>query len=199
MLKRSNGVVMMMVAMAAVVTLLTSGIAFAITPEDPNVVPDEDLVEDPIEDPIEDPVVNPDDEDEGIVNNVFAANIIEAYPELNLTEADIQALREAGLGWGDVSIACGIAVNTGESLDNIIALAGEGIEWGEIAESLGMEDRAFGQYVKGVIGKGHAYGKYKTKENNGNNGNKDKDKDKVKPSNSGKPAHAGKPGQGAKD
>ena len=68
MLKRSNGVVMMMVAMAAVVTLLTSGIAFAITPEDPNVVPDED--------PIEDPVVNPDDEDEGIVNNVFAANII---------------------------------------------------------------------------------------------------------------------------
>ena len=105
-----------------------------------------------------------DEEDEDIVSNVFAANIIQAYPELSLTEADIQALREAGFGWGDISIACGIAVNSGESLDTIMALLGEGTGWGEIAESLGIEDRAFGQYVKGVVGKGHAYGKAKQEQ-----------------------------------
>ena len=43
-------------------------------------------------------------------------------------------------------------------------MAGEGTGWGEIAESLGMEDKAFGQYVRGVIGKGHAYGKDKKKQ-----------------------------------
>jgi flagellar basal body-associated protein FliL len=104
------------------------------------------------------------EDDEDIVNNVFALNIIEAYPDLNLTEADIRALREAGFGWGEVSIACGIAVNSGDPLANIIALAGEGQGWGEIAKSLGVEDRAFGQYVRGVIGKGHAYGKDKEKQ-----------------------------------
>ena len=105
-----------------------------------------------------------DEDDEDTVNNIFALNIIQAYPELNLTEADVAALRQAGFGWGEISIACGIAVNSGESLDNIIALVSEGTGWGEIAESLGMEGRAFGQYVRGVIGKGHAYGKNEDKQ-----------------------------------
>jgi hypothetical protein len=105
-----------------------------------------------------------DEDDEDIVSNIFALNIIQAYPELNLTEADVAALRQAGFGWGEISIACGIAVNSGESLDNIVALVSEGTGWGEIAESLGMEGRAFGQYVRGVIGKGHAYGKNEDKQ-----------------------------------
>ncbi len=145
--------------------------------EDPNLNDDEevDLDPEPEPDPDNDGELDDDEdldgedeedneEDEPIVNNIFALNIIQAYPELNLTEADVLALREAGFGWGEISIACGIAVNSEESLDSIIALAGEGTGWGEIAKSLGMEDRAFGQYVKGVIGNGHAYGRDKEKQ-----------------------------------
>jgi hypothetical protein len=187
MLKRFPVVV---VAIVAMVALIAGGVVSAvdvISPSpDPNENPDANLEVDSEADPEpdvdedtglapepgldpgegtdDDGEGDPDPEDEDIVNNIFALNIIQAYPELNLTEADVAALREAGFGWGEISIACGIAVNSGESLDNIIALVSEGTGWGEIAESLGMEGRAFGQYVRGVIGKGHAYGKNEDKQ-----------------------------------
>ncbi|MCR4402223.1 MAG: hypothetical protein NUW12_05485 [Firmicutes bacterium] len=95
---------------------------------------------------------NPDDE--AFAADVFTANIIAGFPELALTVEMVQALRDADYGWGEIVIACGIAVNSGQTLDSVIALANEGAGWGEIAKQLGVPETAFGHYVRGIMGKG---------------------------------------------
>ncbi|MGE5588295.1 MAG: hypothetical protein ACM3ZO_08810 [Clostridia bacterium] len=97
-----------------------------------------------------------DPDDESFASSAFIANIIEEFPELALTPDAIQALRDAGYGWGEIVIACSIAVNSGQTLDGVMALASEGAGWGEIAKQLGVSGRAFGQYVREIVGKGGA-------------------------------------------
>jgi len=106
-------------------------------------------------------IATPDDE--ALASSSFMANIIDSFPELALTPEAVQALRDAGYGWGEIVIACSIAVNSGTSLDEVLALATEGAGWGEIAKQLGVPNTAFGQYVRGIIGKGGA----KVKAQNG--------------------------------
>ncbi|MGE5592450.1 MAG: hypothetical protein ACM3X3_02045 [Betaproteobacteria bacterium] len=101
--------------------------------------------------------------DETVASSAFIANIIDGFPELALTPDVVQALRDADYGWGEIVIACSIAVNSGTSLDEVLALATEGAGWGEIAKQLGVPNTAFGQYVRGIIGKGGA----KVKAQNG--------------------------------
>lgn len=99
-------------------------------------------------------IANPDDE--CVASSAFIANIIAGFPELALTADAIQALRDAGYGWGEIVIACSIAVSSGKTLDGVIALATEGAGWGEIAKELGVPTTAFGQYVREAIGRGGA-------------------------------------------
>jgi len=101
--------------------------------------------------------VNPaNPEDECIATSSFIANIIAGFPELAMTAEQVQALRDAGYGWGEIVIACSIAVNSGQTLDGVLVLATDGAGWGEIAKQLGVPTRAFGQYVREIIGRGGA-------------------------------------------
>lgn len=97
---------------------------------------------------------NPDDE--YVASSAFIANIIAGFPELSLTAEQVQALRDSGYGWGEIVIACSIAVNAGQTLDGVMAIATDGAGWGEVATELGVETRAFGQYVREIIGRGGA-------------------------------------------
>lgn len=122
------------VLVLVVAGLLLSGTASAIGPANPGADP----------------------EDGGIATSAFIANIVASFPELGLVPEQIQALREAGYGWGEIVIACDIAASSGQTLDGVIALATEGAGWGEIAKSLGIQPKAFGQSVREVIGRSGA-------------------------------------------
>ena len=101
------------------------------------------------------------EEDAKFENLVIAASIVEAFPELSLTTEQVQALKDDGWGYGEITIAASLAVESGESLQDILALFEAGQGWGEIAKSLGLPAGGFGRIISGIAAgdKGRKAGK----------------------------------------
>ena len=72
-----------------------------------------------------------------IANNQKVANAIATYFNVPLTE--ILALRDDGMGYGEIVIAYNLAKQTGQSVDEIIALRQAGEGWGKIVQSLDVK------------------------------------------------------------
>ncbi|HHY97140.1 MAG TPA: hypothetical protein GX509_00195 [Firmicutes bacterium] len=90
---------------------------------------------------------------DGAYDEVFASNIVAAYPELNLSIEAILELRAGGMGWGEIAIAASLAYSSGKTLDEVVAMAESGQGWGEIAKNLGIEPAKLGHAASQVIGK----------------------------------------------
>lgn len=95
--------------------------------------------------------VLPPDTATGIYDAVFSSNIINAFPELNLSTEVIQELRSKGIGWGEITLAASLASSSGKTLDEVIAMADSELGWGKIVEELGVDPKTLGHGVGEVI------------------------------------------------
>jgi len=95
--------------------------------------------------------VLPSDTATGIYDAVFSSNIINAFPELNLSTEVIQELRSKGIGWGEITLAASLASSSGKTLDEVIAMADSELGWGKIVEELGVDPKTLGHGVGEVI------------------------------------------------
>lgn len=99
----------------------------------------------------------PPTSDEEFENSVVAVSIVEAFPKLGLTAEQVQAYKDAGWGYGEVTIAAALASKAGKTVDEILALYETGKGWGQIAKSLGLGK--LGPIISGVVSNGKAHRK----------------------------------------
>ncbi len=107
----------------------------------------------PIDEEIVEDIDDVDDvDDDSAFSEVFATNIITAFPDLSLSLEDIQELRSKELGWGEIVIMASLASAAEKGMDDILDMRDQGLGLGEISKELGLEYNGLGQGVKGVLG-----------------------------------------------
>ena len=75
-------------------------------------------------------------ETETAAGNAQSANAIAKYFGVSIEQ--VKALRQQGLGWGEISHAYALAKASGKSVDGVVAQFKSGQGWGEIAKQLGV-------------------------------------------------------------
>jgi hypothetical protein len=65
--------------------------------------------------------------------------VTELSRKYNVPESEIVALREKGLGWGEVGHALAIAQKSGKPLSEVMALRDSGLGWGQISQKYGFK------------------------------------------------------------
>ncbi|MBI3565374.1 MAG: hypothetical protein HY079_09280 [Elusimicrobia bacterium] len=59
--------------------------------------------------------------------------------EYKVPLADVQGLRDKGLGWGEIGNALAIAQKSGKPLSDVMKLRDSGMGWGQIAQKYGFK------------------------------------------------------------
>lgn len=128
-------------------------------------------------------VVGEDDQDDeeeldlGADKTAYFECLVEAYPELEITVEQLQLLFDEGWGLGELAIAVVVSADSGKSLEDVLALASDGMGWGEVAKESGIEARNLGQVIsaamgkKGLLWKGHEQDIDDAMQKNRGNGN----------------------------
>lgn len=66
----------------------------------------------------------------------------------SLTDSDIQAMKDKGMGYPQMAIVSGLAAKSGKTRDEIIAMRkDQKMGWGKIAKTLGIAPKEIGQSV----------------------------------------------------
>lgn len=91
------------------------------------------------------------DEENGLGRTAITAYTAASFADLGVTPEQIEAVLDQGYGFGEIVIALSIARESGQTLDDVLALAAQGLDWKDIAASLGVTADSFGKYVSAVM------------------------------------------------
>lgn len=91
------------------------------------------------------------DEENGLGHTAITAYIAASFADLGVTPEQIEAVFDQGYGFGEIVIALSIAQESGQTLDDVLALAAQGLDWKDVAASLGVTADSFGKYVSAVM------------------------------------------------
>src|SRR5438552_8175667 len=72
--------------------------------------------------------------------------------------SDLQAMRAAGLGWGEIIMVLELSSRSGTSVSDIQAMHAGGMGFGQIAKELGVDPADLGRAVANVMSEGRSGG-----------------------------------------
>ena len=68
----------------------------------------------------------------------------------------VQEMRARGMGWGEIIMVLHLAVQSGHTVDEILAMRDGGLGYGEIARQLGIHPGDLGKAVAAVMSEGRS-------------------------------------------
>jgi hypothetical protein len=92
------------------------------------------------------------DEDAVVRNRIIAAY----SSDFQNIDAEINKLRDAGYGWGEVIMALELAQLSGKTVEEIMAMREDDKGWAEIAMELGIHPSELGRAVAHVMSDGRS-------------------------------------------
>ncbi|MCR4425621.1 MAG: hypothetical protein NUW23_05440 [Firmicutes bacterium] len=102
--------------------------------------------------------------DEQLEHPILLQRVAEAFPDLGLTVEELTAFFDSGWGIGELVIAAVIASQTATPYADVLAVAADGTGWGELAMSLGLQERNLGQAISAVVSRRSLHGKARDEE-----------------------------------